>query len=65
MTQEMTYEQAMSKLEELAQKMEQNEIGIDELAEKLKEAKSLLEFCKNRLYLADSEVQMILNSEEK
>ena len=33
MQEELTYEQAMQRLEEMARQMEQGEIGIDEMAE--------------------------------
>lgn len=60
----MTYEQAMKQLEELASKMEHSEIGIDEMAEKLREAQHLIRYCKDRLYTADEAVQKILDAEQ-
>lgn len=60
----MTYEQAMSRLEELAQKMERSEIGIDEMAEKLREAQTLIKYCRERLYAADETIQKILQEPE-
>lgn len=65
MQEQLTYEEAMRKLEELAQKMERSEIGIDEMAEKLKEAQLLLKYCKEKLYSADESIQKILSPEEK
>ena len=35
---DITYEQAMQRLDALAAKMEKNEIGLDEMAERLREA---------------------------
>lgn len=61
----MTYEQAMKQLEELASKMERSEIGIDEMAEKLREAQQLVRYCKERLYTADDAIQKILASEQE
>lgn len=60
----MTYEQAMKQLEELASKMERSEIGIDEMAEKLREAQQLIRYCKDWLYTADEAVQKILDAEQ-
>ncbi len=62
---EMTYETAMVRLEELVRQVESNEVGIDKLAELLKEAKALTEFCRNTLYATDEEIKKILQTEEK
>lgn len=61
----MTYEEAMARLEELARRMENNETGIDRLAEELKEARRLMAFCKEKLYATDEEIRKILESDEK
>lgn len=60
-----TYEQSMQRLEEITSQMERNEIGIDELATKLKEAQELIKFCREKLYSADEEIQKIIGGEEK
>jgi len=60
----MTYEQAIERLENLAQQMERGELPIDELASRLREAQTLLKECRQRLYAADKAVQQILSPEE-
>ena len=45
MQEQLTYEQAMQKLEKMASQMEQGEIGIDEMAERLREAQKLMKYC--------------------
>ncbi len=55
-----TYTQAMDKLEEIVAQIENNELDIDQLGEKLKEAQKLITFCKNKLYKADGEIKKIL-----
>ena len=50
MQEELTYEQAMQKLEQMASQMEQGEIGIDEMAERLREAQKLMKYCHEKLY---------------
>lgn len=62
---EMSYEQAMARLEELVRQVESNETGIDRLAEQLKEARQLIAFCKEKLYATDEEIKKILEEEEK
>ncbi|MBR4757499.1 MAG: exodeoxyribonuclease VII small subunit [Bacteroidaceae bacterium] len=60
MQEELTYEQAMAKLEALAQQMEHDEVPIDQMATRLREAQQLIAFCRERLYAADKAVQEIL-----
>ena len=60
----LTYEQAITQLEQLAQQMEQGSVPIDELATKLREAQNLIKFCREQLTDADKSVQKILNPEE-
>jgi exodeoxyribonuclease VII small subunit len=62
---ELTYEQAMQKLEEMASQMEQGEIGIDEMAQRLCEAQKLMKYCHEKLYEAEKNCQSLLNVEEK
>lgn len=61
----LTYEQALAQLEQLARKMEQGNVPIDELATKLRDAQSLIKFCREQLTSADKSVQNILNPEAK
>ena len=60
---QMTYEQAMDRLEELVSGMERNEWGIDQLSDALKEAQELIRLCRDTLYKADKQVKKLLNEE--
>lgn len=62
---EMTYEKAMEQLEQIVRSVENNELDIDRLSEKLKEAQGLIRLCKERLYKADEQVKQILDSATK
>jgi len=64
-TKDQTYTQAMSKLEKIVQQIESNELDIDKLADKLKEAQSLISYCKEKLYKADEEIKKIVEGEDK
>ena len=64
-TKKQTYEEAMKKLEAIVAQMENNELDIDSLSSKLKEAQELIQFCKDRLYKADEEIQKILETNGK
>ena len=61
----LTYEEAMFQLEELVRQVENNEQGIDKLADQLKKAQQLIAFCKDKLYATDEEIQKILKNGEK
>lgn len=60
---QMSYEEAMARLEELVRSMEKNELDIDQLSEALKESQSLIKLCRNKLYKADEQVKQLLNEE--
>ena len=64
MQEELTYEQAMQKLEQMASQMEQGEIGIDEMADRLREAQKLMKYCHEKLYEAEKNCNSLLNIEE-
>ena len=53
------YEEALAQLETIVHKMENNEYNIDELATQLKQAKQLIKICREKLTLAEGEVQKI------
>lgn len=49
MKQEITYSQAQQKLEEMVAQMENNEIDLETLSQKLVEAKALVKLCETKL----------------
>ena len=55
-----TYNQAISRLEQIVSQIDNNELEIDELADKIKEANSLIAFCQSKLTKADAEIGKIL-----
>lgn len=57
----MTYEQAIDRLEQLAQQMEQGEVPIDEMVTRLREAQTLIKQCRQQLTKADEQVRQILD----
>jgi exodeoxyribonuclease VII small subunit len=56
----MNYQLAMEELEAIVQEVENAEISIDQLAEKVKRASELINFCKKTLHTAEVEVNNIL-----
>ena len=57
------YEEAMNELEEIANKMENGELDIDNLTTQLKRAQQLIKMCKERLTKTDEEVKKILSND--
>lgn len=60
---EMKYEKAVSELEEIVDKMEHDELDIDQLSEQLKRAKVLVKLCKDKLTKTDEEIKKLLSEE--
>lgn len=61
----LTYEKAMARLEQIVSQVESNELDIDKLTASLKEAKELIDFCKDKLYTTDAEIKKLLDSFQK
>jgi exodeoxyribonuclease VII small subunit len=59
MNDEMKYEEALTQLETIANKMESNELNIDEIATQLKTAQRLIKFCKDKLTQTEAELSKI------
>ena len=49
----MTYSQAIKRLEEIVKLIESNQIEIDQLAEKIKEANQIIAYCTDKLTKAE------------
>ena len=58
------YEETLRQLDEIVQKMERNEYGIDELTTQLKKAKELIQLCKNQLTKTDEDIKKILEDDK-
>ena len=55
-----TYLQAMERLEKIVRQIDNNELDIDILGEKIKEANEIIAFCTAKLTKADKEVEKLL-----
>ncbi len=60
-----TYSQAMNCLEKIVSQIDNNELEIDELAEKIKEANEIIAFCESKLTKADQEIEKILAEKQE
>ena len=59
-TNEMTYTQAVTELEQLVQKMQDPQCSIDNLSEYTQRSKQLLDICRKKLTAADEQLKQIL-----
>lgn len=60
MSKKETYSQAIERLEKIVRQIDDNELDIDELGEKIKEANDIIVYCTAKLKKADKEVEKIL-----
>jgi exodeoxyribonuclease VII small subunit len=60
MDKKMTYAEAVDRLQKIVAAIESNELEIDQLTEKLKEAQILIAFCKDKLTRTNDDVKKIL-----
>ena len=57
---DLKYEEALERLQEIVALLERKEIKIDGLADKVKEAKALVEFCRDKLDKTETEINKII-----
>ena len=60
-----TYSQAMARLETIVRQVDSNELEIDELVEKIKEANEIIAFCREKLQKADTEIEKLLAEKQE
>lgn len=60
--QELKYEDAVRQLETIVDKLESNELGIDQLSSELKKAQQLIKLCKEKLTKTDNEIKKLLDN---
>ena len=59
-----SYSEAMAEIEDILEKIESEELDVDELAEKVKRVSTLLKFCKDKLTKTNEQVEQILKEIE-
>lgn len=64
-TNNLTYEEAIQQVELLIAQIENNEISIDDLAEKIRLASEYLSFCKEKLHKVNEEIEKVLKETEE
>jgi len=61
---DMKYAEAMEELQEIVQAMEEGEIDVDELSDKVRRAAKLIKFCRQMLKATSKEVEELLKEFE-
>ncbi len=64
-TKKVTYNEAIAEIEEILLKIENEELDVDELAEKVKRVSTLLKTCKDMLIKTNEQVEQILKEMEE
>lgn len=55
----------MARLEKIVSQIDNNELEIDVLAEKIKEANGIIAFCSDKLTKADKEIEKLLSEKRE
>ena len=55
-----TYSQALARLETIVRQVDGNELEVDELVKKIKEANEIIAYCSEKLKKADTEIEKLL-----
>ena len=61
---EVKYSKAVKRLDEILTKIESEEIDVDELADRVKEAVQLIKVCKDKIEKAEIEVTRVVDGFE-
>lgn len=64
-TKKISYNDAMAEIEEILEKIENEELDVDELAEKVKRVSVLLKICKDKLHKTNQQVEHVLKEMEE
>ncbi|MFP4050825.1 MAG: exodeoxyribonuclease VII small subunit [Thermoplasmata archaeon] len=62
---ELNFEEALSKLEEINNKLERNSVPLEEAIELYSEGMELIKFCKERLDEAEGKIKKITDEKEE
>ncbi|MFA7448192.1 MAG: exodeoxyribonuclease VII small subunit [Weeksellaceae bacterium] len=65
MSEKINYTQAFEELQQIVIEIEEGEISVDELSEKVKRATQLIKICKTKLTTTEEDVNQILKELEE
>ena len=61
----ISYKEAVAEIEDILEKIENEELDVDDLTEKVKRVSSLIKLCKEKLHNTEQEVEKILKEMEE
>ncbi len=61
----LSYNEAISEIEEILDQMEKEDLDVDELSAKVKRVSDLISLCRNKLRTTEAEVEKILDEMEQ
>lgn len=61
----LTYERAADELDQILTALKNDEVTVDELAEKVERASQLIAFCKKKLTATEEKIEKIINKLEE
>lgn len=64
-TKKISYSEAMTEIEAILEKIENEELDVDELADKVKRVAVLLKICKDKLQKTNEQVEQVLKEMEE
>lgn len=59
----INYDAAVGEIEEILEKIEEGDLGVDELAEKVNRVTHLLKICRDRLLSTEEQINKILDDD--
>lgn len=63
-TKKITYNEAITEIENILDKIENEELDVDELAEKVNRVSELLKICREKLQTTNKQVEQVLKDME-
>lgn len=60
----ITYTEAFEELQQIVKEMENADISVDELSDKIKRCTLLIKICKDKLTKTEAEIAKIMNNED-
>jgi len=59
----INYDDAVGEIEEILEKIEEGDLGVDELAEKVNRVTKLIKICRDRLLATEEQINKILDDD--
>jgi len=61
----LTYKEAVKEVEDILEKLENEELDVDELTDKVKRVSQLIKYCKDKLNGTEKEIRGIIEDMEE